>query len=328
MQPRILITGANGFTGNYFVRYLQERGVPVRAMYYGPDGDPGFTGDGVESVAGDLRDRESLKRALEGIEVVQNIAALYRPTNVPNSLFFDVNVTGIGNIVELAKEAGVRRFVQCSTIGVHGTVGRTPINEDGPIQPDDHYQETKWLGEELAVKRAAELDLPLSVVRPAGIYGPLEHRFRKITQLVGRRRFLMFGSGETYYHFVHVRDLCDGLLLAGEKEEAIGRRYIIADDHAISIAHFVELLAKGAGVKPPRLRIPYWMLKTAALACEGVCKPFGISPPMHRRRAAWFVSNRTFDITRARRELGYVPRISIEDGVAEMVESFRCAGWL
>jgi len=328
MQPRVLITGANGFTGNYFVRYMQELGVPVRAMYYGPDGDPGFTGEGVESVAGDLRDRESLKRALDGIEIVHNIAALYRPTNVPNSLFFDVNVTGIGHIVELAKEAGVKRFVQCSTIGVHGTVGRTPINEDGPIQPDDHYQQTKWEGEELAVKRAAELDLPLSVIRPAGIYGPCERRFLKIAQLVKRRRFIMFGSGETYYHFIHVRDLCDAFLLAAEREEAIGRRYIIADDHAISIAYFAELLAKGAGVKPSGLCIPYWMLKTAAIGCEGVCKPLGISPPIHRRRAAWFVSNRTFDIARARDELGYQPKISIEDGVTEMVNSFLGAGWI
>ena len=149
MKPTALVTGANGFTGKNLSRYLAEHGVPTRAMYWPPDGEPEFNGVNLEVVPGDLRDRDSLKKALDGIEVVYNIAALYRPTNVPNSMYWEVNVEGIRNIVELAAEAGVKRFVQCSTIGVHGHVESPPATEDAPIKPDDYYQSTKYEGEKL-----------------------------------------------------------------------------------------------------------------------------------------------------------------------------------
>ena len=328
MKGKVLVTGANGYTGFFFSRHLAEGGVDVRAQYYPPDGEPDLRHKNLELVPGDIRERDQVRRALEGVEVVYHVAALYRPTNVPRRAFHEVNVDGARNMVELAAEAGVSRFVNLSTVGIHGTVGRTPIGEDGPIRPDDYYQETKWLGEQLVLERAPQLGLPVCVIRPAGIYGPLERRFLKLTQLVKRRRFVMFGSGETLYHFVHVRDLSEAMILAAQKEEAVGRTYIIADDHAIPIRSLVEQLAAACGVAPPRVRLPYWMLRAAALFFEGVCRPLRLSPPIHRRRAAWFVSNRAFDISRARTELGYEPRVRVEDGLAEMVRSFEQAGWL
>ncbi|MBI4004258.1 MAG: NAD-dependent epimerase/dehydratase family protein [Candidatus Omnitrophica bacterium] len=328
MKPNTLVTGANGYTGYWFSRYLVNRGDVVRAMYYVPDGKPQFDGASLQLIPGDIRDRRQVAEALEGIETVFHIAALYRPTNVGRKDFWDVNVEGTRNMVELAAKAGVKRFVHCSTMGVHGTVGRTPLTEEAPIQPDDDYQESKWEGERLALTLANRLGLPLTVIRPAGIYGPYETRFLKLTQLIARGRFVMFGSGETYYHFVHVRDLSEAFVLAAESDRAVGRAYLVGDDYAISLNHMVGCLAEALGVRRPRLRLPYGLLKAAAVACEGVCRPLGIAPPIHRRRAAWFASNRTFDISRARAELGYRPAIRIEDGLREMVQSYREAGWL
>ncbi|MEE9294096.1 MAG: NAD-dependent epimerase/dehydratase family protein [Phycisphaerae bacterium] len=328
MDQTVLVTGANGYTGYYFSRYLAERGVGVRAMYYPPDGEPDLHHERLELVPGDVRNRSQVERAVDGIDTVYHIAALYRPTNVPKRAFWDVNVEGTRNMVESAVQAGVKRFVHCSTIGVHGTTGNAPVDEDAAIQPDDYYQQTKWEGEKLALELAQDLGLGLSVIRPAGIYGPSEKRFLKITQLVKRRRFVMFGSGETCYHFVHVKDLSDAFVLAAERDQALGRSYIIADDHAITINSMVAMLADGLGVPRPGMRLPYVLLKSAAIVCEGLCKPLGISPPMHRRRAAWFVSSRAFDISRARNELGYSPSVRIEDGIKEMVDSFSEAGWL
>ena len=328
MDRTVLVTGANGYTGHYFSRYLAERGVATRAMYYPPDGKPDLKHELLELVPGDIRNRNEVERSLEGIKTVYHIAALYRPTNVPQRAFWDVNVDGTRNMVELAVQAGVERFVHCSTIGVHGTTGKTPVTEDAPIQPDDYYQETKWEGEKLALELSRELGLALSVIRPAGIYGPGERRFLKITQLVNRRRFVMFGSGETCYHFIHVKDLSDAFVLAAQGERSTGRSYIIADDGAITLNSMVAMLADSLGVRRPGIRLPYALLKSAAIVCEGLCKPFGISPPMHRRRAAWFVSSRAFDTSRARDELGYSPTVKIEDGMKEMVGSFSEAGWL
>jgi nucleoside-diphosphate-sugar epimerase len=328
MRPKTLVTGANGYTGSNLCRFLADRDVPTRGMYYPPDGEPNFSHVQLELAPGDLRDRDSIRRALEGIEVVYNIAALYRPTNVPNQAYYDVNVSGIRNIVELAAEMKVKRFVQCSTIGIHGHVHNPPANENTPPKPDDYYQYTKLEGEKISLARGRELGLAVSVIRPAAIYGPLEQRFLKIPKLLQRGRFIMFGNGEVLYHFIHIRDLCEAFVLAATRTEAVGEVFIIADDHAITLNRIIAIACDELGVSVPRVRLPYFALWLPSAICEFACKPFGLSPALHRRRAHWFRSTRSFDITKARTKLGFEPKMSIEDGLREMVRSYVDAGWV
>lgn len=328
MTAKVLVTGANGYTGYWFCKYLADKGVPARGMYYPPDGKPDLDHPSLEIVPGDLLDRDSLRRALEGIEVVQSVAALYRPTNVSEQAYWQVNVDGVRNIVEESARAGVKRLVQCSTMGVHGTVNGPAGDESSPIAPDDYYQQTKYEGEVLSLQLGQELGLPVAVARPAGIYGPRERRFLKLAKMIQDRRFIMFGNGEVHYHFVHVDDLCEALMLCAERDEAVGEAFIIADDHAVTINEIVRVISEALDVPPPRIRLPYPLLYGVSAACEFACKPFGISPPLYRRRAAWFNSNRAFSIAKARRDLGYQPKIPPETGLKDMVRSFREAGWL
>jgi nucleoside-diphosphate-sugar epimerase len=328
LHAAVLVTGANGFTGSCFCQYLARRGIAARGMYWAPDGEPDFAHPNLELMAGDLRDRASLRRALDGIEVVYNIAALYRPTNVPERLYWEVNVQGVQNMVEEAAAAGVKRFIQCSTVGVHGTVQNPPADEEAPIRPDDYYQETKYEGEVLSRELSQKLGLPLVVVRPAAIYGPREQRFLKLARAIKSGTFVMFGRGEVRYHFIHVEDLSDAFVLCSEVDEAVGEVFIIADDHAITLNEIARIVAEALGTRPPRIRLPYPLLHYASAACELACKPFSIAPPLHRRRAAWFNSTRSFDIGKARRMLGYQPKVSPEEGLKEMVRSYQKAGWL
>ena len=328
MRPSVLVTGANGYTGSWFCRYLAQKGIATRGMYWAPDGEPDFSHPNLELVPGDLREPESLRRALEGIEVVHNIAALYRPTNVPERLYWEVNVQGVGNMVEEAARAGVRRFIQCSTVGVHGAIHDPPADEAAPIHPDDYYQQTKYEGEVLSQELSQKLGMPLVVVRPAAIYGPREQRFLKLARAIKSGTFAMFGTGDVRYHFVHVEDLSNAFVRCAEVDEAIGEVFIVADDHAITLNEIARTVAEALGTRPPRIRLPYPLLYYASAACELVCKPLSVSPPLHRRRAAWFNSTRSFDIAKARRILGYEPKIRPEDGLKEMVRSYVDAGWL
>jgi nucleoside-diphosphate-sugar epimerase len=329
----ILVTGANGFTGRNLCLHLAEAGHKVRGMYYVPDGgEPGFSHPNLELVPGDLTDGESLERALDGVEVVHNVAALYRPANVSNEMYFKVNVEGVRDLVERAARRKVKRFVHCSTIGIYGHVEHPPATEESPIKPDDVYQESKLKGEEIAMGRARELGLEIVCLRPAAIYGPLEQRFLKLARAVASGQFVMFGNGEVPYQFAHVKNLSLAFeLAAAAGREVVGEAFIIADEKPLTLNRIVGLIGEEFGIHAPRFRLPYGPLWTASLLCEYAfmpLQPFGLSPPLYRRRAEWFRAVRWFDVGKAKRMLGYQPRRDSEEGLREMVRSYVDAGWL
>jgi nucleoside-diphosphate-sugar epimerase len=326
---RVLVTGATGFTGSHLVRHLSRAGQDVRALIR-PTAvrAPWLEHVRAERVVGDLLDTESLRRALEGVEVVYNIAALYREAGRPSVEYRAVNALAVGQIVELAKIAGARRVVHCSTVGVHGDIEHPPANEDAPLRPGDVYQDTKLEGEQIGRETAARVGMELVIARPSGIYGPHDERLFKVFGKVAQRRFVMLGSGTNYYHVTYIDDLCDGFMLCGAVPAAAGRTYILAGAELTTLRQLVDAAADVAKVPPPPSRFPVWPVWLAGAACEVVCAPFGISPPIYRRRVDFFRKSRAFDISRARRELGFAPRIGVREGIGRTLEWYRQQGWI
>jgi nucleoside-diphosphate-sugar epimerase len=323
----VLVTGATGFTGGYLTRYLSSRGEAVRALVRDPARAASLP-SAIERVQGDLRDPESLRRAMTGCDVVYNIAALYREAGLPAAEYRAVNATAVGTLVDLAKAAGVRRVVHCSTVGVHGDIEHPPANEDAPIRPGDIYQETKVEGERVGRDAAARAGVELVIARPTGIYGEGDRRLFKLFGKIAQRKFVMLGSGRHFYHVTHVEDLAEGFRLCATVPAAAGRTYIFGGGEVPTLADLVARTAKVAGVPPPRVRLPVWPFWLAGAACEAVCAPFGIAPPIYRRRVDFFRKSRAFDISRARRELGYRPRVSLDEGLRRTLEWYREHGWI
>jgi dihydroflavonol-4-reductase len=325
-----LVTGATGFTGGHLARRLAQRGRHVRALVRDPNAAPAraLAADGIEIVKGDLTDRASLASAIAGVSIVYNIAALYREASLPQSAYRAVNAEAVGAIVEEAARAKVGRVVHCSTVGVHGDVEHPPANEDAPLRPGDVYQETKVAGETIARDAAAATGVPLVIVRPTGIYGPGDRRLLKLFRGVARGRFVTLGHGDIYYHLTHIDDLVEGFRLCGEVEQAAGRTYILAGPDVTTLNELVQIIADEAGVSRPWLRLPVWPFWLAGAACEAVCAPFAVEPPIYRRRVDFFTKSRAFDITRARRELGYAPRIGVREGVRRTLGWYREHGWI
>ncbi len=326
---KILVTGGTGFTGKALVRRLLDEGHQVVALDY----QEGLKTEelrqwGAEVVIGTVTDREVVRRCMEGVEVVHHLAAAFRELDVPHSYYDEVNIGGTRICLEEAKEAGVRKFIYCSTCGVHGNVDNPPADENAPINAADYYQQTKYRAEPVVLEFHRN-GLPSVILRPAAIYGPGDpERFFMIFKRVSKGVFPMFGSGRTLYHPLYIDHLVDAFLLVQEEGVGDGQAYLIADEEYVSIEDLVRRTARALGVE---VRIPHYPILPLIIAghvCEKACKPLKIKPPIFPRRVDWFRQNRAFDISKAKRELGYAPNISLDEGLRRTADWYRAEGYL
>jgi nucleoside-diphosphate-sugar epimerase len=328
----VLVTGATGFTGGHLARALARGGREVRALVRPRSrrrfDESDLPAAGVTAIEGDLAASDSLARACEGVEVVYHIAATYREAGQPDAAYRAINVDGTRRLLEAARAAGVRRVVHCSTGGVHGHVAHPPANEDAPFNPGDIYQESKLEAEQFARAFGTRHGLDVVVARPIGIHGPGDTRFLKMFRGLARGRFPMLGPGTVYYHLTYIDDLVEGFRLCGEAPAASGRTYLLAGERYTTLNELVALVAEELGVAPPRLHLPVWPVWLAGLACELVCVPLRIEPPLYRRRVDFYTKSRAFDITRARTELGYAPAVDLRTGIRRTIAWYRAQGWL
>jgi nucleoside-diphosphate-sugar epimerase len=321
---RVLVTGATGFTGGHLARTLASRGYRVRALVRGE----APIGEEIELARGDLRDAESLRRAVTGVDVVYNIAALYRQAGLADDVYRAVNADAVGTLIEAAAAGGVRRVVHCSTVGVHGDIEHPPANEDAPFRPGDIYQQTKVEGERIARAAAERTGVEVVIARPSGIHGPGDKRLLKLFRGIAKRRFVIFGSGRIFYHLTYIDDVVEGLRLCGEVPQAAGRAYIIAGAEVRTLNEVAAIVSDEAGVPPPWLHLPAGPIWLAGAVCEALCAPLGVEPPLYRRRVEFFTKSRAFDISRARAELGYAPAVDLREGIRRTLAWYRAQGWL
>ena len=325
---KILVTGGTGFTGHHLCKRLSNDGLAVRALVRDLKRAHDLQQWGVEPVLGDMRDRYSLVKATLGVDLIYNIAAVYRQENVNRKELWDTNVQGTKNILEAAIDAGVQRFVHVSTVGVHGHIENPPANENSPYAPGDHYQESKLEGELIAQRYMNEGAIPITIVRPSGVYSPGDTRFLKLFKAIKRGMFVMIGSGEVLYHMIYIDDLIDGILLCGTKNEAIGKIYILGGENYVTLNRLVEIIADVLGVNSPRAHIPFTPVYCAGIFCELICKSLGINPPLYRRRVDFFRKSRAFDISRAKLELGFQPKTDLKTGIHLTAKGYREKGYI
>lgn len=147
-------------------------------------------------------------------------------------------------------------------------------------------------------------------------------------KMVKTGRFVMFGDGQVHYHPVYIDNLVDAFELAATADTGDGEAYLIGDQHYYTLNELVRAIAQTLNVDLTLWHLPFWPVWTAALACEGIYKPFRIDPPLFRRRVDWFRQNRAFRIEKAQKELGYQPQVPLPEGLARTAQWYQEQGYL
>ena len=324
MKPT-LITGATGFIGWHVARKLLDRGHGVRALVRNPSRLREL--EGAEPVCGDLRDRDSLARAVEGCGVVFHLAADYRLwTREPEEMFRS-NVDGTRSLLETACNAGVERFIYTSTVGCIGVPADGLGDEDVPIgleQMSGPYKRSKFLAERVALEFAGR-GFPVVIVNPTAPVG--DHDFKPTPTgkiVVDFVRGAMPGFLDTGLNVVDVRDVAEGHLAACERGRA-GERYILGAEN-LTLHQIFDVLAKISGRKAPKLRIPYVMAYAAGMASTAWAGVTGHEPHVPLDGVRMARTKMWVRHDKAARELGYSPGPA-GAALARAVEWFKANGY-
>jgi nucleoside-diphosphate-sugar epimerase len=330
---RFLVTGSAGFIGGHLFRRLVDLGLDVIGTVRFPEEADILRERGYRVEVLDLGGDGPWEELLEGVDVVFNLAARFQEVLGDEHEYEAVNNVGAVRLARAAERAGVKRFVQCSTVGVYGDVREIPATEKTPFNPMDLYHRSKLRGERELLEIAARLGpdgMIVTVNRPAMVYGPTDRRMLKLFRLIARRRFAMIGSGEVLAHPGYIEDQTESFLLSAvaPREAVHGEAFNIASDRPVTLDELTRLIARELNAHLPGWRVPLGPVWLAALACEGVCRPLGVRPPLFRRRVGFFMHNRAFDYAKAQRGLGYVSQWTHEEGVRETIAWYREVGWL
>ncbi|HEX5731786.1 MAG TPA: NAD-dependent epimerase/dehydratase family protein [Blastocatellia bacterium] len=327
-QAKVLVTGGTGFVGSHLVDRLVERGRNVRCLVRHSSDLKYLKHPQIELVHGALDETTDWDEALEGVSTIYHVAGLTFARRKQD--YFRVNHRGTETIVgaALKRRDRIKKFVQISSLAAIGPARAGEIvNEDTPPNPITPYGRSKLMGEE-AVRFAGEL-LPVTIVRPPAVYGPRDYALYELFKAIAKGLSPTIGRYDKKVSLVHVHDLADGIILAGESEASTGRAYFISSEEVYSIRHITDLLAKIFDRRVRTLAIPRTLAFGVAVAAEASAALFGKPPVINRDKVrdlsqvSWGCS-----IERAKRELGYSQRVPIEEGLRSTIDWYKQEGWL
>ena len=324
----LLVTGATGMVGSHVAERANRLGISTRVIVRNPDDAKWLAEAGVEVVAGDMTDSDSLVRAVQGVTVVVHCAAKVGDWG-PVEGYRDVNVTGLEALIDAACENGsLKRFVHISSLGVyaardhHGTDETEPPDREGI----DGYTLTKVESEDLARKRFTDGSFPLVVLRPGFVYGPRDRTvIPRLIERLATGGFKYLGSGDQLLNNVYIDNLVDAVFLAISRDDILGEVFNITDSRLVTKREFIGTIARGAGLEEPTKTVPLGVAKMLATVMETTWKLLGKqeAPLLSGARIKFLGLNLDFDIGKARRELGYEPSVDFVEGMEHTMEWHR-----
>jgi nucleoside-diphosphate-sugar epimerase len=320
-----VITGATGLLGSHIAEALVARGERVRA-FVRPTSDVSFLhGLGAELAVGDLHDPESLRRAVDGADVVYHCAARVGDWG-PWSLYRREIIDATGHLLGACRSAGAGRVLYVSSVTVYGHPrdAGAPITEGAPLGERlywfwDYYCRSKIAAEALA--RAAGPNV--TVVRPSWIYGPRDRNsLPRLMAAFRAGRVRLIGGGDNLLNVVYAADVAEGAILAANHPEAGGQAYNLCSEGELTQRQFLDALTEALGRPPVRRRLPFWLAYAGGFVSEVIGRAILLKRPPHiTRYAVGLVGRPTrFSIARAREQLGWRPRVGAREGLRRALD--------
>ncbi len=325
----IFVTGGSGFVGQATIKRLVASGHRVRAMSRSPASDAKVGAAGAEPVHCSLEDVSAAH--MGGAVVVIHAAAFVEQWGPPDA-WERINVEGTRRMLQAAREAGVQRFIHIGTEAalVHGQALHR-VDESYPLALDSPYPycRTKALAEQ-AVRAANDAagGFVTLVLRPRFIWGPGDETLLPvILEMATAGKWTWIDHGRALTSSTFIGNLVDAIELALTRGRA-GEAYFVLDDGDRSLREMIGAMAQAAGVTLPGKSVPYWLAATAAWVLERTWRSFGLrgTPQLTRHAAMVMARECTLVGDKARRELGYTPRVGLEEGMRQLRESLAALG--
>jgi nucleoside-diphosphate-sugar epimerase len=319
---KVLVTGGGGFLGSAIVTLLVKRRYHVRS--FSQNRYPELTSMGIEQIQGDICDKTAIEQALRGVDLVFHTAA---KAGIWGNYYdyYKTNVTGTQNVIAGCKKHHISRLIYTSSPSVvfNGT-DMEGVNESVPYPATYHadYPRTKAIAEQYVIKAAGQ-GLMTIILRPHLIWGPRDKHF--VPRIIARaNRLIRVGNGKNLIDTVYVDNAADAHILAADALEKnpklSGNMYFISQDDPVPLWDMINHILKAAGLSPVRRSMPRSMAWVIGVMLELTYRTFNISgePRMTRFLADELAKAHWFDISAARKDLGYAPRISITEGLRRL----------
>jgi len=327
----VLITGGSGFIGTHLVEGCITRGYKVNCLVRRYSSLKYLQDKKIRFFQGDVTDENSLTEAVKDMDIVFHLAALRKKT-ASEKVFYKVNVGGTKCLLENCYrfQPHLKRFVYISSIAAAGPTGALePLNEDAPCFPVDFYGKSKLEAEK--VVKGYGKKLPITVIRPPVVYGPRDKTPRKTLwymKMVKRGIKPIWRANKTYFNAIFVRDLVEGLMLAAESPVATDKIYFMCDERITSYDEICDLTASFLHKRLIRIKIPFYITEVAALIIETYSKITNTRPILRRQKNKKERIHWICDGSKAKEELGFQTKTSLDRGIRETITWYLENGWI
>ena len=324
---KAFVTGGTGFVGSHLVEQLISSGDYSEVRCLVRSSDKWLSGKPFTKVKGDLTAIQEIGKALDDVDIVFHNAAVLMAKSQKE--FTRSNVDATENLIRLAQKKGVKNFVILSSLAGAGPSSGTPKKEAEPMKPVSMYGESKKSMEEMIRKVSRSSD-SIKVIRPPAVYGPRETDIYTFFKTFSKGLCPIVGDGNhPLVSMVYVSDLVDGIMLASKKTDTgIHTYYLGGPRDSYSWNEISEITSIVLNKKPLKVKLkPDWVKKIAAVI-EGGASLFGKYPVVNKEKANEMVLEWVCSSDKARKELGYEPKISIQEGVSRTIRWYKKHNWL